>query len=350
VKYFISVLSVMVAALLISVPISYVYANELEATVNAELDRLEASYIGVKTLTLRYPEGSSIAQELNGQDIRIQFTINGTSAGQNDTSLDAAIASINRALVQMDSPGQATDVTLSYTAALRGGPNSALISNRLEIEPIMESVVLGGEGGQEGRLVDLEWRGITVNGPIVVNAPEVGEINVNQPIGLFQALYPSLGQKLEDSQAREVLDDPILNFNDFNAPMGAWHFLFDPVGAYGSAFELEGTEGASTLSIYSLGEASFREGAHRVEEKRATAMIDGAEVLVQSNTPPPAGNIMILGYSSPQERGGAWATVVTVDAPEGIQTATGSFPIQVLLIFGGMMGAIAIFILFRARK
>jgi LPXTG-motif cell wall-anchored protein len=33
-----------------------------------------------------------------------------------------------------------------------------------------------------------------------------------------------------------------------------------------------------------------------------------------------------------------------------VQTSTGGFPIQVLLVLGGMMGAIAIFILFKARK
>jgi hypothetical protein len=146
------------------------------------------------------------------------------------------------------------------------------------------------------------------------------------------------------------LDEPILNFDDFNAPMSSWHVLFDPVGAYGGSVGLEGTGGANALSVYSLGESSLREGAHGIEEKTATATIDGANVNVQSTTPPPSGQIQIAGYSSAEESGGAWHAVVTAEAPEGAQTSTGGFPIQVLLVLGGMMGAIAIFILFKARK
>jgi hypothetical protein len=146
------------------------------------------------------------------------------------------------------------------------------------------------------------------------------------------------------------LDEPILNFDEFNVPMSSWHFLFDPVGAYGSAVGLEGTGGANALSVYSLGESSLREGAHGIQEKAATATIDGVNVNVQSTTPPPSGQIQIAGYSSAEESGGAWHAVVSSEAPEGVQTSSGGFPIQVLLVLGGMMGAIAIFILFKARK
>jgi hypothetical protein len=73
-------------------------------------------------------------------------------------------------------------------------------------------------------------------------------------------------------------------------------------------------------------------------------------VNLRATTPPPSGQIQIAGYSSHQESGGAWHAVVTAEAPEGVQTSTGGFPIQVLLVLGGMMGAIAIFILFKARK
>ena len=42
--------------------------------------------------------------------------------------------------------------------------------------------------------------------------------------------------------------------------------------------------------------------------------------------------------------------VVSEAAPQGTNTATGGFPLQVLLILGGMMGAVAVFVLFKARK
>ena len=353
-KYFTLVLSGILAVLLMSVFVNQVYASDLSATLNPESPTSEGSYVGVRTVTLEYPAGSPLAQELDGQNQRLEFSLNGTTAtGQdnNNTGMDGLIAALNRAFIQADSPVQASQAAVSYSGVLRGGPTSTLISYRVDLRPTLEKFVLqAGGGGQTGQVVDLEWRGISINEPLVVNAPDVGQININSPIGLLQVLYPSLAQKLENSPAREVLNEPILNFQDFNAPMSSWHVLFDPVGAYGGSVGLSGTGGAKALSVYSLGESSLREGAHAVEEKTATATIDGVNVNVKSTTPPPSGQIQIAGYSNAQQSGGTWYALVTAEAPEGAVTSSGGFPIQVLLVLGGMMGAIAIFILFKARK
>ena len=350
-KYFTIVLSGILATLLISVFVTQAYAADLAAALDPVNDTSRASFVGVKTITIEYPAGSALAQELDGQNQRIEFSLNGTATGQNDTGISGLIAALNRAFVQADSPVQASQAEVSYSGVIRGGPTSTLISYRIDLQPTLESFVLeGGEGGQGGQVVDLEWRGTAINEPLVVNAPDVGQININYPIGLLQALYPSLAQKFENTQASEVLNEPILNFQDFNAPMSSWHVLFDPVGAYGGSVELNGTGGANALSVYSLGESSLREGTHGIEEKTATATIDGVNVNVQSTTPPPSGQIQIAGYSNAQELGGAWHAVVTAEAPEGAVTSSGGFPIQVLLVLGGMMGAIAVFILFKARK
>lgn len=349
-KYFTLVLSGILAILLVSVFVTQTYAVDLAGTLTPESGTSTASFVGVRSVTLEYPAGSSVAQALNGQNQRVGFSLNGTATGQNDTGMSGLLAALNRAFVQADSPVQASQAVVSYSGVVRGGPTSTVISYRTEIQPTLESFVLqGGEGSGQG-VVDLEWRGIAINEPLIVNAPDVGQININSPMGLLEVLYPALAQKFENTQAVEVLNEPILNFAEFNAPMSSWHFLFDPVGTYGGAVGLEETGGANAMSVYSLGESSLREGAHGIEEKTATATIDGANVNVQSTTPPPSGQIQIAGYSSAQESGGAWHAVVTADAPEGVQTSTGGFPIQVLLVLGGMMGAIAIFILFKARK
>ncbi len=113
---------------------------------------------------------------------------------------------------------------------------------------------------------------------------------------------------------------------------------------------LTGTEGAKAVSVYSFGVGSVRKGPPTTKEKDMTVTIDGAEVNVHSQNPPPSGQIQIAGYANHQEREGAEFAIVTAEAPEGAQTSTEGFPIQVLLVLGGMMGAIAVFILFKVRK
>jgi hypothetical protein len=262
--------------------------------------------------------------------------------------MDQLINAINKALLEAQSPAQISDAEVAYSGAVKGGPTSMTLSYRVDLKPMLEKFVLQrGDGGQQADVIDLEWRGIIVKDSVIVNAPEYGSIDINRPIGLLRVLYPDFASKLENTQASEIMEDPLLNFEDFSAPMNSWHCLFDPVGAYGGSVGLTGTEGAKALSVYSLGESSLREGTHAVTEKDATASIDGANVNIHSQNPPPSAQITIAGYANHQEREGVEFATVTAEAPEGPQTSTGGFPIQVLLALGGMIGAIAIFILFK---
>ena len=72
-KYFTIVLSGMLALLLLSVFVTQAYAADLAASLDPDSDTSPASYVGVRTLTLEYPAGSSLAQELDGQNQRIEF-------------------------------------------------------------------------------------------------------------------------------------------------------------------------------------------------------------------------------------------------------------------------------------
>ena len=63
VKYFTTVLSGILAVHLISVFVTQAYAVDLAASLNPNSDISQASYVGVRTLTLQYPAGSSLAQE-----------------------------------------------------------------------------------------------------------------------------------------------------------------------------------------------------------------------------------------------------------------------------------------------
>lgn len=145
------------------------------------------------------------------------------------------------------------------------------------------------------------------------------------------------------------MTNPLFNFQDVGRPMDTWHFLFDPTGSQAgtarSGFEEIG--GARVVSIYSLGESSFREGTFQEIEREASVTIDGAPVVVSSTTPATSAQITLAGFSNIQKSGDHEFAVITQEAPAGTVTATGGFPIQVLLVLGGMMGAVAVFVLIK---
>jgi hypothetical protein len=80
-----------------------------------------------------------------------------------------------------------------------------------------------------------------------------------------------------------------------------------------------------------------------------SATIGGQSVGVHASTPPPSAQIQIPGFSRTEKTSTGEVALVTTQAPQGTVTATGGFPIQVLLVFGGMMGAVAVFVLFKSR-
>ncbi|HKU50564.1 MAG TPA: hypothetical protein VJP79_11480 [Nitrososphaera sp.] len=351
-----AVAPVITAVLMLSV-LPSAFANDMNGSLVPQSDIGESHYIGVKNITLRYPANSAVSQAFaknNYADIRVpSFSINGTTSSDNPAVI-SAITAFNRALLDVKSPTQVSSIRLAFTAVVKPSDTSALISYKVEAFPTIQKFVLS-EGSLEGlnsKIVDLEWRAIKVTEPIMMNVTGYGVIDVNRPIGLFEKLYPDLAKDVEASPGAEIFNSPILDFARFDQNMDSWHFLFDPSGSLvetSSAFRQEGS--ARVVSVYSLGESSFREGTFEAEEKDVDATLLGVPVAIHSQVAAPSGQIQIAGFSKVDvSQPAAEIASVTADAPAGATTATGGFPIQVLLVFGGMMGAIAIFILWKARK
>jgi hypothetical protein len=201
--------------------------------------------------------------------------------------------------------------------------------------------------------LDVDWRSIALDEPLIVNTEEYGQIDINHPIGGLEKLAPELAAKIQNTTLAPAFDTPILDFEEFGSSMNNWHFLFDATGAQAGAagFGFSVTEGGSEIvSIYSLGESSFREGTHTVKAISASADIDGVTVNLDGITAPPSGQMQIGGFSQIQQSGGSEHLFVSSEAPQGVATSSGSFPIQVLLIFGAMMAGVAVLVLVKARK
>ena len=309
-------------------------------------DKADALLTAVKFITMEYEPGSPLSQQFNGKDERIQFSLNTSDPGMPEL-INAINADIRS---QKGSPVRVENATLDYTGSLKGSEDKIQLAYKIVIEGILTSIVL--DRGEQGSVLDLDWRSVLVDEPLPVDAPQHGNISVNYPIGLIQATYPEFAQALLNSEAAGLMREPLFNFQDMGVGMERWHFLFDPTGsqagAAGSGFEEIG--GARVVSIYSLGESSFREGTFSEKVTQASADINGAQVEIESTTPPPSGQIQIAGFSRIEKSGDNELAFVTAEAPEGTVTATGGFPIQVLLVLGGMMGAVAVFVLLKTRK
>ena len=322
------------------------FAVQMTAVLVPSKDSSQPVFTGVRFITLKYDPGSPLSKLLNGKSEHVTFTMKGTAGG-----MSRVISAFNNAIAtQKQSPVRIENGTLSYSADLIGQPDSAQLSYKVDFNPTMSNFVL--QKGPQGTVVDLDWRSIAVNDPLILNAPKYGMMSVNYPIGLLQAIHPDLVRQFLNSQSAAIMNAPLFNFQPIGIPMDRWHFLFDPTGSLagvaGSGFTEQG--GASAVSIYSLGESSFREGTFTEQTSDSTATIANTPVQVHSSTPPPSAQLQIAGFARIQKSGNNELAFVSTQAPEGTVTSTGSFPLQVLLVFGGMMGAVAVFVLVKSRK
>ena len=334
--------------ILIPTAISQSFASQMEVFLLPERDAADPIFTSVRFITLLYEPGSELAKVFNGTNERITFTLNSTTQGMKElqNTVNEAILREKHSLIQLNNS------KLEYTAQIRGDEDRAQISYKIKFAPHITNYVLPSNS-TSNKALDLDWRSVVVQGPLTVTVPKYGEFDINYPIGPVKALYPEVAQKLESvEQSKKIFDTPLLDYEEIGFPMDRWHFLFDPTGsqasAAGAGYAEEGE--SKVVSVFSLGESSFREGTHAAKESSISTTIDGSKVNIKSSDPPPSAQIQISGFAQIKKISNAEIAFVSPTGPSGTTTATGGFPIQVLLILGGMMGAVAILVLIKARK
>ena len=323
------------------------YAVELTTVVIPSANDAQAQFTGDRILTMTYDLDSSLSKNLTNIHENVNFKANMSTPG-----MPELISTVNQAILTgKQSPAQIKNATLDYNARIDGTPGQLKVSYLVRLKPLLEGVTLPSQNTTIN-IVDLDWRSFVVQQPLNLTVDGIGQINVNWPIGLFENKLPSIASEIKGSELEKVLMEPLFNFELIGQPLDTWHFLFDPTGSQagmlGSGFEEIG--GAKVVSIYSLGESSFREGTFTDIEQDATATIENTNVNAHVFTSKPSAQIQIAGFAQVRSTPSGEFVTVTEDAPQGTSTATGGFPIQVLLVLGGMMAAVAVFVLLKARK
>ena len=329
--------------------ISNSHAVQMTVVLSPRLNQAEPVFTANRFITLQYDPSSELAKKFATVNDNIRFKANASSPGMAEL-----ISGINQDIfTEKQSPISIQNATIDYTGTLRGSSDRVILSYKVVFTPSISGFTLPSNNSESGgALVDLDWRGFFTNRPLELQVPSLGNVSLNYPISLLQIKYPELAQQLNSSEAGKIFHTPLFNFEKIATPMERWHFLFDPTGSQastaGSGYQELG--GARVVSIFSLGESSFREGVMEAEETEATGVADGTNINIHSTTPPPSGQVQIAGFATVSKSGNSEIAFVTENAPEGTATATGGFPLQVLFILAGMMAAVSVFVLWKARK
>jgi len=326
--------------------ISPVFASsQLEVTIDPNSDTAYAKMVYQRSITIDYSDGGKLA-EMNGKSEKISFTAISSNPG-----IESLIANLNSYFASQGSQANVSDLSLEYKSVLTGRSTSMSVDYTIILRPTIENIVIKHGSGNDPTLLDADWRGFGAVGPVVINTPTYGDVEINLPISSFEKFTPSLALSLKASDAAELLSTRLMDGDEIKAqPIGNWHFLFDPTGIGADASQY-GFQTGSVISSFTMGESSLREGLIREQVHESTFSSDKIYRITSYES---SGNasIDIIGFANRDTLGNSEIFGVTPNAPEGYaSTSSGEFPAFILYGMAGVaaLGGVAMMLMSRRK-
>jgi len=315
--------------------ISPVFASsQLEVTIDPNSDTAIAKMTYQRSINIDYSDGGKLAEKLSGMSNEISFSANTSNPG-----VQSLISKINSYTLSQGSQAQITDLTLEYKTLMTGRSTSMSVDYSITLHPTIHNFVIKQGSGNSPTLIDVDWRGFGVVGPVVINTPAYGDVEINLPISTFDRFTPSLALSLKSSDAGEIMSTRLMDGDEIKAqPIGNWHFLFDPTGIGADASQY-GFQTGSVISSFTMGESSLREGLIR-EQVNESAFNSDKTYRITSFESSGNASIDIIGFANRDTLGNSEIFGVTPNAPEGYaSTSSGEFPAYILYGMAGMAAA-----------
>jgi len=317
-------------------------SSQMEVTIDPNSDTAIAKMTYQRSVNIDYSDGGKLAETMYGKNNQIAF-----SADSSNPSVQSLISKINSYILSQGSIAQITDLTVEYNSLMTGRTSSMSVDYTVVLHPTIHNFVIKAGSGNDPTLLDVDWRGFGVVGPVVISTPTYGDVEINMPISTFERFTPALALSLKASDAGELLSTRLMDGDEIKAqPIGNWHFLFDPTGI-GVDAKQYGFETGTVISSFTMGESSIREGLIREQIHQAVFDSD-KQYLVTSFESSGNASIDILGFANRDVLGTSEIFGVTPNAPEGYaSTSSGEFPAFILYGMAGMaaIGGAAIMII-----
>jgi len=311
--------------------ISPVFASsQLEVTIDPNSDTAVAKMTYQRSINIDYSAGGNLA-DMNGLSKKISF-----SADSSNPSVQSLISKINSYILSQNSQAQITDLTVEYKSLMTGRSTSMSVDYTVVLHPTIHNFVIKQGSGNDPTLLDVDWRGFGVIGPVIINTPAYGDVEINLPISTFERFTPSLALSIKASDAGQLVNTRLMDGDEIKAqPIGNWHFLFDPTGIGADASQY-GFQTGSVISSFTMGESSLREGLIR-EQVNESAFNSDKTYRITSFESSGNASIDIIGFANRDTLGNSEIFGVTPNAPEGYaSTSSGEFPAYILYGMAGM--------------
>ena len=330
-------LTILLAVLIVVGTSTPVWASQLVAEINPNNDSSPFRISYLKTVFIEYPNGGNISDELRGKE----WTVSGVADSSNP-GVQKLVNTLNQKIVSDGSQVNISDLNVDYNFHLKARDLGTSIDYKVILEGTLSDYVITKDPSKT--LVDLGWRGLTVNGEILIDG-----IDINIPLNLIRDQEPKVYSLFAGTTAEDVLKRNLINA-DFilEQPLTNWHFLFDPTGINVDAgtFGLDDSIAGHVVSSWTMGESSLREGI-QIEKIYESEIMSDQKYVVRSVQSSDQANLHLIGFGALDVLDGVEIVGVTPSPPEGYaNTSTGGFPVMIVYGMAGMavIGGIGFFI------
>ena len=334
-------MTVLLAALIVVGTSAPAWAAQMDARLNPNADSSPFEMKYQKTVFIEYPNGGDLFKDLQGKE----WTVSGT-ADLSNPGVQDLMDRLNKKISAETIKAKITDLNVTYEFHLKARNTNTSIDYQVILDGTLSDYVITKDALRT--LVDLGWRGMSVDGEVVIDG-----IEVNIPINILRDQEPVAYTFFEGTVAEDVLHRPLINA-DFilEQPLTNWHFLFDPTGinADASTFGLDESISGFVISSWTMGESSIREGrqVERVYEAEVEADQTYTVRSVQSSD---QANLSTIGFGALDILDGVEIIGVTPTPPEGYATtSTGGFPIMIVYGMAGMAAVAGIIFFFISSR
>ncbi len=311
------------AILAASTTVSTASAAQLGTMINPDHNSSPFEIRYQKTIFIEYADGGDVADLLRGDRWNITaLAVPGSAASE------GIAGRINRNLIGDGSQAFVSGLEISYLATLKGNPVSAAVDYQILITGDIGGYTIRPASGQNPALIDMGWRGISVDGPTMIDGVEI-----NMPLSAILSEDPRLASMIAGSEAEKLLRVPLIDA-DFirDQPLSKWHFLFDPTGINvdASLFGLNKDIAGFVVSSYTMGESSIREGIQTEREFDAAFTADKTYT-IRTFQSADIGNVDVIGFAQLDNLDDIEIFGVLPTPPEGFgSTSTGDFPVSIV--------------------
>jgi len=316
-------LAVLITGVLIIGSSQLAFGAQLAINLNPDNNSSPFEMKYQKTLIIEYEEGGNIAKLLRAQVASISISADTSFPGVQDLQ-----NRLNDKLASDLSQARIANLNVAYDVDLTGRGLIASVDYKIVLTGDLVNYIIKARDRSSPALVDMAWRGISVDGPVNIDGHQINSI-----YGGLQEISPEVASAMAGSEAETVLSESLINAEGIkDQPLTNWHFLFDPTGInvdaaqFGISEELQGF----VISGFTMGESSIREG-RQVEKIQEASFTTDKTYPIRAIASSDIANLRVIGFAAIDRLEGIEIVGVTPTPPEGYATtSTGNFPVMIM--------------------